>query len=398
MEHISSEKRYRQFQVFYFLTFFGFGSLFPLLSVYLEQEAHLNHTQIGMIISLIPIITLFMQPIWGMLSDYTRKPAKLLMTAVLMTSFAAILYLFAEGFGLLLAGIIGVAVFQSAVVPLSDSISLNFVHQHKKEYGNIRLWGALGFAFAVFVVGKITDWSGSLGWIFIVYAAGLLISLFPLRDFPKEGQPVHTGFSEGLSKLFKEKTFGMFLFSNFLIFGPVLANNYYFGTFILAAGGSLTGVGVAFLLAAGSEAPFMRVAQRIIHRIGIVPILIVCSALSFGRWLLYFFEPPVMLIYATTFVQGISVGLYIPAALLFVKEIAPEDVQATAVGIYSAVGNGVGNAFFSFLAGVMVDVFNVFWMYGAFALFTLAGIGVSVYVHHLTRRTFGLKRSGYLGT
>ncbi|TCT19925.1 PPP family 3-phenylpropionic acid transporter [Melghiribacillus thermohalophilus] len=395
---VSTEQRYRHFQIFYFLSFFGFGSLFPLLSVYLEQEAGLNHTRIGLIIAMIPIITIFMQPIWGMISDYTRKPRKLLMMAVVMTSISGLIYILADRFIWLTAGMFALALFQSAIVPLSDSLSLDFVYQHKKEYGNIRLWGAVGFAVAVFIAGRMTDWSGYIGWIFIIYATGLMISLIPLRYFPVKGQPVHTAFSKGLTLLFKQKAFMFFLVSNFLVFGPVLANNYYFGTFILAAGGSLSGVGIAFLLAAGSEAPFMRMAQRVIRQTGIVPIMIVCSALSFARWLLYFFEPPVWLIYATTIVQGVSVGLYIPAALMFVKEIAPSDVQATAVGIYSAAGNGLGNAFFSFLAGVMVDVLDVFWMYGTFAWFSLIGIGFSIYVHQLTKHRLNEKRSGYFVT
>lgn len=372
----NAAKTYRFFQAFYLFAFFGFGSLFPLLSVYLENEKNLNNTQIGLIVATIPIVTIFLQPIWGMLSDYTRKPRRLLVIAGLMAGIMSLFYTWLDGFILLFLGMVGIALFQSAIVPLSDSLSLHFVQQFNKVYGNIRLWGALGFAIAVFVVGNITDATGSLTWIFYSFGLGLVLSVFALSAFPKQGQSVQVDFRQGFNRLMKEKTFLIFLCSNFLIFGPVLANNYYFGKFILAVGGTLSGVGIAFLLAAGSEAPFMKISQKIIDRLDVIPVMLLCAFVSFARWLFYFFDPHVGLVYATTIAQGISVGLYIPAALLFVRQTAPKEVQATAVGIYSAVGNGMGNAFFTFIAGLILDLLNVYWMYAFFSIMTMLGMGL----------------------
>ncbi|QHE53311.1 MFS transporter [Pontibacillus sp. HMF3514] len=393
----NSEKTYRYFQAFYLFTFFGFGSLFPLLSVYLENEKHLNNTQIGMIVAAIPLVTIFLQPVWGMLSDYTRKPRQLLLIAGVMAGIMSLLYTWLDGFLLLFLGIIGVALFQSAIVPLSDSLSLHFVQQFDKEYGNIRLWGALGFALAVFVVGNITDMTGSLTWIFYAFSLGMLLSVFALTSFPKRGQSVQIDFRQGFKTLMKEKTFLIFLCSNFLIFGPVLANNYYFGKFILAVGGTLSGVGIAFLLAAGSEAPFMKLSQKIINRLDVIPVMLLCAFISFARWLFYFFDPNVTLVYATTIAQGISVGLYIPAALLFVRQTAPKEVQATAVGIYSAVGNGMGNAFFTFIAGILLDVLNVFWMYAFFSCMTLLGMVLILVVRKEAMKQSPIRNTSYEG-
>lgn len=373
MEHQQIDRTYRNLQAFYFLSFFSFGSLFPLLSVYLNEEAAISHTQIGLLIAMIPIVTIVIQPLWGMLSDYTRKPRKLLLVAVLMASILGLCYVFLQGFILLILGIIFIAVFQSAIVPLSDSLSLNFVQTNNKEYGNIRLWGALGFAIAVFIVGKVTDFTLDLRWIFYFFAFALLVCALPLRQFPKRGQDVSVNLRDGMSVLVKNKLFLLFLISNFLMFGPVLANNYYFGTFILSLGGTLTGVGIAFLLAAGSEAPFMRWSQKVINNYGVLSVLLICSFISCSRWFFYSFAPPVELIYITTIVQGVSVGLYIPAALLLVRQLAPKEVQATAVGIYSAVGNGLGNAFFTFVAGILIDLLSVNQMYGFFSAMT--GVG-----------------------
>ncbi|MFG6121217.1 MFS transporter [Thalassobacillus sp. B23F22_16] len=369
-----NHKTYRFFQIYYFFTFFGFGSLFPLLSIFLENEKGLNHTQIGLIIAALPLVTIFVQPLWGMISDHTKRTRRLLAIATLLAALLGVLYPVWQEFLILYIGMVAIAIFQSGIVPLSDSLSLSYVQKHGRQYGNIRLWGAVGFAVAVFVLGRVTEAAGSLNWIFVFFGGGLIVALLSLSRFPKHGEGVAVSFREGVKVLSKQKSFMIFLVSNFLVFGPVLANNYYFGTFILTVGGTLTAVGIAFLFAAGSEAPFMKVSQFIIDRLGIFRVLIISSSVSFVRWFVYAFEPSSEIVYATTIMQGISVGLYIPAALILVRELAPKDVIATAVGLYSAVGNGLGNAFFTFIGGVLIDAFHVFGMYGFFSVMTFIGM------------------------
>ncbi|WP_226583866.1 MFS transporter [Halobacillus litoralis] len=385
MPQSATEKTYRFIQIFYFFTFFAFGAIFPLLSVFLEEEKGLSHTQIGMVIAALPLVTIFMQPVWGMLSDYTRRPKRLLMLASLTAGLLGAFYPQLSIFPALFIGIICIAIFQSGIVPLSDSLSLNFVQRNGKEYGNIRLWGAVGFAIAVFVLGGVTESTGSMDWIFYFFSIGLVIALITLFQFPKRAEEVSLPFKKGLHTLIKQKSFLLFLISNFLIFGPVLANNYYFGTFILTVGGTLSGVGVAFLLAAGSEAPFMKFAQQVINRFGVLAVLILSASVSCLRWLLYYFEPSSAVVYGSTIAQGVSVGLYIPAALLLVRELAPDDVRATAVGLYSAVGNGLGNACFTFLGGIMIDFYSVTFMYGLFSLMTFIGMIILLVIKKWTK-------------
>jgi MFS transporter, PPP family, 3-phenylpropionic acid transporter len=370
------EKTYRFFQSFYFLVFFAHGAVFPLLSIYLEAQMGLNNTQIGLIVSIIPMVTIFGQPMWGVLSDITGRPRLLLLIAVLAGGVTTLLYTWLSGFFVLFLGMIGIAIFQSAVVPLSDSLTLSFAQTYQKEYGNIRLWGSLGFAIAVFLLGQITENLNDTTWIFYAFALGYFLSALSLIPFPKRGHGVHVDFRSGMNTLMRNKTFIMFLSANFLIFGPVLANNYYFGKFILSVGGTLAGVGVAFLIAAGSEAPFMKYAQKIIDRFDPLLVLLICTIVSGVRWIFYAFDPSVTWIYATTIIQGISVGLYVPAALLFVRQVASKQVQATAVGLYSAVGNGMGNAFFTFLGGLLIDLWNVNGMYVLFSAMTLVGLAI----------------------
>lgn len=69
------------------------------------------------------------------------------------------------------------AAFQSAIVPLSDSIAVSFSEKSKIPYGSIRLWGALGFAAAVFVMGRLAE-IFHLSVIFYTFTLFLIASEF----------------------------------------------------------------------------------------------------------------------------------------------------------------------------------------------------------------------------
>ncbi|WP_096189787.1 MFS transporter [Evansella halocellulosilytica] len=368
----SHQKTIFNMKSFYFFSFFAIGGLFPLLSVYLQNEVGLTGSQIGVIMSVGPIVMLLSQPVWGILSDYTRQPRKLLSVAAIGTGTMGLIYLFAEQYLWLVMIAAGVALFQSALVPLSDSMAMNYVHEKGGDYGNIRLWGAAGFAISVLIMGSLSDWVGQ-SVIFYGFAIVLFISAFYAWRMPKDSTVVRVELRKEMKQLMKVPRFLVFLVVTFLVFGPIMANNFYFGLLIQFAGGSLAGVGFAFLLAAGSEVPFMRWAGGWIQKRGIIMILFCAAAVSGFRWLFYAVGPSPSLIYVTTVIQGFSIGLFIPAALQYVTFLAPKEVKATAVAIYSAVGNGLGAWFFTYTAGLIIDWHSILGVYLFYGVMTLIG-------------------------
>ncbi|MFC0274491.1 MFS transporter [Metabacillus herbersteinensis] len=367
------------FYLFYFLIFFGFGSLFPLLSVYLKDVIGLSGSQIGMLMSISPVVMILIQPIWGIFSDATQKPTFLLTGAIVFAAIFGFIYSFIESYQLLLFAATLLAIMQSAVVPLSDSIAINYVQKTKAQYGSIRLWGAVGFAISVLVVGQLAE-SFSLSIIFYTFTIMLLISAIFAFQLPRESQPMQASIREGLKELTNVPKYFVFLFVAFLVLGPILANNIYFGIFITELGGGLTGIGIAFLLAAGSEAPFMRVASGWINKLGMINILLMATFISAARWILYFIEPPLAVVYITTIAQGFSVGLFIPAALQYVRDLSPSTVGATAISLYSAVGNGLGNWFCTFVGGIILEAFSILYVYLFYSILTFMGLFVLLYL------------------
>lgn len=365
-------------QGFYLFVFFGFGSLFPLLSVYLSEVEKLNGYQIGIILSIGPVIMIFFQPFWGMISDMKNLHNRLLTLTTVITGFSAIGYLVFESFFSFILIAVFLAIFQSAIIPLSDSISLKYTSKAGVNYGNVRLFGSLGFGIAVFIMGKLSEWNPQV--IFYAFFLTLLIAAFLSLKMPLEaaGKPNHL--LSGMKDLIKMKRFLVFLAVTFLIFGPNLANNFYFSLFVEDRGGTYTGIGIAFLIAVLSEIPFMRAAGSWISKLGLLQVALIASLVSLIRWIFYFTEPSLTLIYFSAVIQGFSLGLFIPAGLQYIREITPAQMTATAVTFYSAVGNGLGNWFFTFIGGIIFEEFNIYFVYLFFAVLTLIGVLLTIWL------------------
>jgi PPP family 3-phenylpropionic acid transporter len=338
-----------------------------------------------MIMSISPVVMIFVQPLWGIFSDYTQKPKQILIWTLVFTAITGLAFSFIGSYAGLLTVAFLLAVTQSALVPISDSITLNYVQRVKGNYGSIRLWGAIGFAVAVLIAGWLSDFF-SLKVIFYTFSTALLLGAVVTFFLPRESQTISVNVRDGIGTLMKMPKFVMFLVTTFLIFGPVFANNFYFGLFITDIGGTVTGVGIAFLLAAGSEAPFMRVAGKWISRFGLHAIMISAASIAMLRWVLYFFEPPLYVVYASTIAQGFSVGLFIPAALQFVRDIAPTSARATAVSLYTAVGNGLGSWFCTFLGGFIAEYYSVAHVYLFFGLLTMGGLVFIMMIHQAYKK------------
>ncbi|MEH7526651.1 MFS transporter, partial [Bacillus sp. JJ1503] len=271
-----------------------------------------------------------------------------------------------------------VAIFQSAIIPISDSLSIKYSSKVKVNYGNIRLFGSLGFGVAVFIMGRLSEWNPKI--IFISFFASLFIASILARKMPSENVSNNQNLLSGVKEILVHKRFLIFLVITFLIFGPNLANNNYFGLFIENRGGTYTGIGIAFLIAVLSEIPFMKAAGSWIHRFGLLQIAALAGAVSLIRWLLYFMEPSLWVIYATAVIQGFSIGLFIPASLQYIRDITPVHITATAITLYSAIGNGLGNWFCTFVGGIIYEEFNIYSLYLFFSVLSLLGIILNLWL------------------
>ena len=123
---------------------------------------------------------------------------------------------------------------------------------------------------------------------------------------------------------------------------------------------------MAFLLFAGSEAPFMAIYQKISGKINLIYGLIIISIFSALRWLIYSLNVNPKILLFTFFLQGISVGGYLVLTTLYVAKITEEKVRTTALSLFGALSMGLGGMALQFIAGKIMSNFGISHVYTFF--------------------------------
>jgi MFS transporter, PPP family, 3-phenylpropionic acid transporter len=161
----------------------------------------------------------------------------------------------------------------------------------------------------------------------------------------------------------------------------MMANNVFYGFLFESIGGTLADVGVSFLISVGSEVPFMRMTGKLIDKLGIIYVLILASFVSTVQYFCFYFQ-----LYVLNIAQGFSIGIIIPASFQYVQEHTPSSLQTTAMGIFSGVGFGLGNLFFTLIGGILLDFTNIHSVYLLFSIVSFLGMFIFIYLRYAQRK------------
>ncbi|MGH7856542.1 MAG: MFS transporter, partial [Candidatus Binatia bacterium] len=135
---------------FWFLYMSAIGIFFPFYALYLRENAGLSGTEIGLVYSMIPLVSLFAPTIWGRLADRTDDRAAVLTAVLGGSALGFVLLGLAEGLPALLAATALLAACATAVIPLGVSVSLAALGAEGQErFGRVRVWGTIGYLLLV---------------------------------------------------------------------------------------------------------------------------------------------------------------------------------------------------------------------------------------------------------
>jgi len=367
--------RFFSFSALYFFIYYGFGAFSPLITQY-YKSIHLTGTQIGIISAVAPVVSIVAQPMWGMICDRFQIRKRVLVGTLLVSGVVGLLFTAASTYALVFFLYILLSFFQSAIVPVSDSLALNYSNKNRLQFGDIRMWGAVGFALAAFLTGLLVErWGPS--FLFYSYCAALIAAILFLLRVPEEvteSSRYRVSIFKGMRQLLRIPRFLLFLLASFCVLGVINANNIWFSLYYQEIGGTVAGVGLAFLLFAGSEAPFMKLAGFFVRRWGLETTLLLAAVFSALRWFWYSSAPGTAAVLLLFFIQGVSVGFYLATAAQFVRENTPVSLQVTALAVFFSVGSGLGTMLCNLLAGWIQDEFSTLAIYLFFGLVTALGI------------------------
>jgi PPP family 3-phenylpropionic acid transporter len=337
----------------FYIVFWGASGTFnPFLNVHFARLG-LSGQQIGVLSTMLPIVTLFAGPVLSALAD--RRACRTWILSVALAGLSITLLLL--GLPRTCAGLIPLmalmAMFRSPVTPIADSLIARMSAARRLNYGSLRLWGSLSASLVAAFCGWLWQRVGFAPMFVLAAALTLPVALFGLAlDEAKvcpqrERAPLRAVLGDpGLAAILGATFFVSLGMQTTFTFG---------GMYMDALGGSEFLVGLLFALSALCELPTMRFSSAIVDRLGGARTLLlsyglfgVCFAIYALAW------APGALLLASLF-GGSGFGLFFITTVRLINDRAPPEWSSTAQSLMSATSFGVASLLGGLLGGRIYD-------------------------------------------
>lgn len=353
---------------FYLLYFGAVGVTLPFLPAYLRSLS-LSTTQVGLLLSLTPLMGLVAPYFWGYLADRTGQPSRVL-TIVIVGSFACFSPLLGvERYPFLVAAFAAYAFFASSVTPLIDSLALQHVAQSGGSFAHLRLFGSLGFILSTTAFGLSVDRISRATVLAPLVLFGVLaLWSFTLRTRTTPGDTLHP--LSGLQLLGQRDL-------RWLLAGTTLhwmACAPYHGTFsihVTALGLPPSIVGLSAGLGVAAEVAVLLLYPRVAERIAPRHLLALAFAASALRWAGFSLVHSPTALITLSLLHGMTFGAFYVSAIAFMARRVPAHLRASGQALFSAATFGLGGLVGYATAGAAYDWLGGHRLFAAAALLEL---------------------------
>jgi PPP family 3-phenylpropionic acid transporter len=348
-------------RLFYFLYYGSVGAYLPYFAAYLRGLGF-SGREIGTVQMLPPLLAAPVALGWATAADRLGAPARALrLVAIWTLGAAAFLPLartpLAVGAVLLLQGLA-----DRAVVPLVDSVSMEFVREHpRRSYARIRLFGSLGYIALSLAVGLLLGLRGerqadaAVPLAVLACVAGYALAAWRLPSPPVPAE--RPGLSEMLGLLRDGRLLAL-LVAAMIHWAATAPFHILLGVHVRDLSlpawvtGAATSVGVAAEIAA--LLAFPRLEARLSTR--------ALFALAYGatavRWLLCWQVRSPAALLTVQLLHALTFGVFWGASIHSLGRLVPARLRATGQALFSAVVFGAGNAAGYQLSGRGYDLYG----------------------------------------
>jgi len=326
---------------FYFFYYAFVGMFSPYWSLYL-QSIGFGAIEIGILMSIQPVMRMVAPGIWGWLADHTGRSREVVVAAA---SLSALFYLgvFATTsfWGLFLVLTL-MSFFWSASMPLVEATTLSWLGKNTAHYGRLRSWGSIGFIVSVVGLGYAFDhiaiaW---LLWAGLVCEAGILIFA---RQIPKTEVIAHHTDHQPIRQIVLQPRVLALFGACFLM--AVAHGPYYtfYSIYLVEHGYTKSVVGMLWALGVICEIGVFFLMPALVKRFGFTRILLASFAAAVLRFLLigWAVDVVVLLLFAQV-LHALTFGSYHAASVGLVHQFFQGRHQSRGQAMFGSVTYGAG--------------------------------------------------------
>jgi len=341
------------------------------------QSLGLGGAQIGILVGLVPLVTMFGAPLFTGLADATQRHRLVMGVTMLIGCIATLLVPFFPQVAPTILLIFTFNIFFSPVGAFTDSATLFMLADKKEMYGRIRVGGTLGFGLAAIPAGiliqnyglKIAFWGSG-----VLCLLGLLVS--QKLTFGTAAAKGTAAPRSGIRILLTNRRWLFFLVLAFAGSMAMASVNSYLFSYMKEIGADGNMMGYALAVSTISEVPILFFGNRLLKKFGARKLMALAMLIAGARLLATAAFNTPMLVLLIQFVSGLTFPLMWMAGVSYTEENAPPGMSATAQGLFNAVVFGFGTAMGGFLGGLLLGSLGGRGMYFVFAVIVLVAVAV----------------------
>lgn len=333
--------------------FAALGCFLPYIALY-YRSLGLTGLKIGLLTAIPPIAVALMAPAWGMLTDSLGIHRLVLRSALGMAALIALALTQARTFGPILLLVLLLALVSAPIASLLDGYGVTISDRYQRPFGQIRVWGSLGYSIATWLIGWLMG--ATVSPLFLVgYGVSLLLAFGAAFGLPALTLRSSEPFWHGMAAVIREPAMIVLLVATYIASGSTSIIFNYFGIYLTELGGSAELVGTANALSAISELPVLFFGAWLLTRLGSRRMLIVAMIVYLVRFGLYTILPSPAWVLPLQLSHGLSFGVYLMASVTLAYQLVGPARATTAQGLLTAMTYGFGSITGSFVGGGLLD-------------------------------------------
>ncbi len=323
----------------FFFYFYFLGLFFNLISGHFHVLEFNGHKR-ALILGSIPVIAFFANIFWGRIADKYNIRKVLIRNFAWISAIGFLTVLIIDSFEsyLFMSLIMGIMI--SPMVPLNDSLAINYCIKNKIHYGSLRQWGTISFIIANLSVMGITHFFQAFNFLdkYLLYLMplSLFMIVFFVEDDPINGTISHKSDFYDLKNIFKQKQMTIFLAAVFMYNFAYVGNYSYFTPHLLILNTPKEIIALNWAIAPLGEIFIFRYSAFIVNYFSLLSLLRIGIIASCIRWAILTFSDNSLVITVSQLIHSVAFGTYYLAAIGLLSNVIPPNLRSTGQGIFGA--------------------------------------------------------------
>jgi nucleoside transporter len=368
-----------QLGIMMFLQYAIWGAWAPVLSAYLQNDLGFNGIQVGAVYSLLPLATIVAPFIGGQLADRYFASERIIGVLQLAGGVLLLFAARATDYATLMILMFAYCMLYAPTLALTNSIAMINLEDSERQFGQVRVGGTIGWIAAGLllaawrtaaqgaeVAGTAAAQTGAgLQGDMLVLAAVLSLVMglhaFTLPHTPPRREGVSPwAFLESL-KMLKDPNFTIFLAICFVVATELQFYYVLTAPFLVSESIGISPASVSAWMTIGQAAEIFVMAFVLswsLRKYGMRRTLAIGVIAWPVRYVIFAIGSPAWLVIASLSLHGFCYVFFFVAAFIYVDQVAPPDIRASAQSLIAIVILGIGNFVGANFSGWIQSVFT----------------------------------------